>query len=135
MKSASPGPIWCKATSLYGANVKPPIPVNGDLSVVSEAEWQSTQPIPGVEVLVPNSALPLSSDCVAVVGVGGALNLMKAAKLTVSEDIWLAVPVVLVVPLGPRIVMVVESSGVGVNTQPHTADPSVWNNSVWTPCS
>jgi hypothetical protein len=132
MKSASPGPIWCKATSLNGVKVKPPIPVNGDLSVVSEAEWQSTQPIPGVELLVPNSALPLSSEDEAVVGVGGADNLMKAAKLTVSEDIWLAVPVV-PPPLG--LVMLVESSGVELNTQPATAARSFWKTSLATPCS
>src|SRR5258708_11671926 len=94
MNSGSPGPIACKATSLNGLKVMPLIPVNGDLSVVSDAEWQSTKPIPGVELLVPNSALPFSSEDEAVVGVGGADNLMKAAKLRVSEDIWLAVPVV-----------------------------------------
>src|SRR5258708_30140653 len=92
MKSASPGPIWCKATSLNGVKVKPPIPVNGDLSVVSEAEWQSTQPIPGVELLVPNSALPFSSEDEAGVGAGGAANHMKAEKLTVSEGNSLANP-------------------------------------------
>ncbi len=85
--------MLCKATSVNGAKVKPPIPVNGELAVVRLSEWQSTQPIPGFE-LVPNSALPLSSDCVLVVGVGGAVNRMKAAKLTESADIWFAVPVV-----------------------------------------
>jgi len=99
--------------------------------VVRLSEWQSTQPIPGFE-LVPNSALPLSSDCVLVVGVGGAVNRMKAAKLTESADIWFAVPVV---PPPTGLVMLVESSGVGLNTQPATADRSFGNPSLETPCS
>jgi len=76
--------------------------------------------MPGLAA-VPNNALPLSSEGVLVVGAGGAANRMKAAKLTVSA---MAPP-----PVG---LIFVESSGVGLNTQPATADRSFGNPSLET---
>src|SRR6267378_3819085 len=90
-KSASPGPMLCRATSLNGWKVTSPIPVNGDFAVVSDDVWQRTQPIPGFE-LVPNNAWPCSSEGVLVVGLGGAVNRMNSSNLTASEDIPVAVP-------------------------------------------
>ncbi len=96
--------------------------------------WHSTHPIPGLLTLVPNTTEPRACEavyCEGGTGVGGAVSLMKAAKFTVSEDIWLAVPVVLPVD----VVMLVESSGVGLKTQPATAERSFWKTSLATPCS
>src|SRR6266851_1370627 len=111
-----------------------PIPVNGELAVCNVRLWHSTQPIPGLPTLAPKSCEPRACEAVYDAtgsGVGAALSLMKAAKLTVSEDIWLAVPVVL--PL--EVVRLVESSGVGLKTQPGTAERSLPKTSLATPCS
>src|SRR5712692_3951672 len=108
------------------------MPLNGEAAVVSVSEWQSTQPMPGSE-LVPNNARPWSSDDDAVVGVGGAKNRMNPAKLRTSDDIWLAVPVV--PPGGSGLTMLVESSGVGLNSQPGAVSRSFGKFSLDTPCS
>src|SRR5712664_350205 len=111
----------------------PPIPVNGEAAVCNVRLWHSTHPIPGLLTLAPKSCEPRACEavyCDTGTGVGGAVSLMKAAKLTVSEDIWFAVPVVLV-----PTVMLVESSGVGLKTQPATAERSFWKTSLATPCS
>src|SRR5579859_339509 len=102
------------------------MPVNGDSPVVSEEEWHRTQPI------LLNNTWPFSSEAVCVVGVGGAVRRMNAAKFTVSDDIFEAVPVS---PSSSGLVMLVESSGVPLNTQPETAARSLGNSSLATPCS
>src|SRR5260370_42314122 len=112
----------------------PPIPVNGEAAVCKVRVWHSTHPIPGLLTLAPKSCEPRACDavyCEGGTGVGGLVSRMKAAKFTVSEDIWLAVPVGLPV----EGVMLVESSGVGLKTQPATAERSFLKTSLATPCS
>src|ERR1700687_1056208 len=113
-----------------------PIRVNGEAAVCNVRLWHRTHPIPAAAALlasVPKSCEPRACEavyCDGATGVGAAVSLMKAAKFTVSEDIWLAVPVVLV-----PTVMFVESSGVGLKTQPGTAERSLPKTSLATPCS
>jgi hypothetical protein len=87
------------------------MPVYGDCPVVSLGVWQSEQPID------ENRAAPFCVDDVAGAGVGGAERRANNAKLTASEDISEAVPVL----LPPSLSMCVLSSGVLLNTQPGTA--------------
>lgn len=56
------------------------IPVKIDAAVVSDGAWQSEQP------MLLNRFLPFSCEIVDVIGVGGAVKLMNAAKLTVSAE-------------------------------------------------
>src|SRR5579863_5769018 len=64
----------------------PPAPLPFLTVVVRLTLWHRLQPI------WLNSDCPLSSDAVLVVGVGGANNCMKLAKLTTSADISDVVP-------------------------------------------
>src|SRR5581483_609519 len=107
------------------------MPVNCDAPVVREGEWQSAQPI------LLNKLAPFWVEGVGEAGVGGAESRIKAAKFTVSDDISEIVPSVdpklglLWFPL--RILLA--SSGVGLNRQPATAERSLGNTSLETPCS
>src|SRR5258708_40201832 len=96
-----------------------------DSSVTRVWVWQSVHPIDW------KSEAPLSSDDVLVVGFGGADSRMKAAKFTVSDDIWLAVPVR---PPPTGLWMLVESSGVRLTSQ-FATERSLEKSSLLTPCS
>jgi hypothetical protein len=90
------------------------MPVKGDAAVVRLVEWHRLQP------MVLNRLAPLVVEDVGVAGVGGASRRMNAAKFTVSEDISETVP--MVVPkfglLWLPLMILLESSGVALNTQP-----------------
>src|SRR5215510_11038915 len=110
--------MWWSAMSLNGWISMFPIPVKGDRAVCKVRLWHRAHP------MASNKADPRAADGLIDVGVGGADSRMKAAKLTVSEG--------LVVPPAP---MLLESSGVGLKTQPGTADRSLGKSSLDTPCS
>src|SRR5580698_7163490 len=114
------------AKSENGWYVTPPIPVYIEAAEVRAGEWHSAHPTK------LNSACPFSWEGVEVVAAGGADILMNAAKLTMSDDIPDAVPVLL-----PDVgsVMLVASSGVELKTQPATAERSFGNSSLLTPIS
>src|SRR5580693_235454 len=98
-----------------------------EAAVVSDVEWHNAQPT------VVNSAWPLCSEADAVAGTAGADILENAAKLTMSEDISDAVPAMPLVVLG--LIILVASSGVGLKTQPGTAERSFGKASLLTPIS
>src|SRR5258708_38146224 len=100
------------------------MPVNIDAAVGRLGEWQFAQ------LMLVNSDCPFWADADSGAGVGGAERRMKIVKLLTSDPVWTAVPVV-----PPLTVKLVESSGVGLNTQPGTADRSFGNPSFETPCS
>src|SRR5260370_37636436 len=96
-----------------------------DAAEVSDGVWQRAQRM----LLI--RALPFTSEAEEVVGVGGAVIRMNAAKLTVSAayaEAGLAGAL-------PLTVMFVASSGVALKTQPGTAERSFMNTSLATPCS
>lgn len=92
---------------------------------MSEGEWQSAQP------MLLKAADPFCVEVVGAAGAGGADKRANAAKFTMSEDISEAVPLELPEPF----CMFVASSGEPLKTQPGTAERSLGNSSLATPCS
>jgi len=73
--------------------VKFPSPVKGDAAVVKFCVWHSAQPIPPLAGM-SKSIAPLIVDEVEGPGTGAAFSRMNATpKLTISDDMLLAVPV------------------------------------------
>src|SRR5271169_3935011 len=107
------------------------MPVKTEAAVVREGEWHRVQPI------LLNRFAPFCVDGVGDAGVAGAESRMNAAKFSKSANISDTVPmgVLKFGLLGLPFRMLLESSGVELNTQPGTALRSFGNNSVETPCS
>src|ERR1043165_296840 len=91
------------------------MPVMGEAAVVRLREWQCTQPT------LSNSAEPRVAAADKGAGVGGADRRMKFANCTMSEV--------------PPSLVEIGSSGVGLKTQPGTAERSLVKPSLLTPCS